>query len=274
MSHGRSPAPWLFLFGALGWTWTLIGLAALSGQSATDPAGLVLLICGGLGPVIVASVLVSRGYWDAALDRSWTAFLVRCLDPRTLSARGYLVIIALIGCVALGPVVLDPAADLAGVAAGPTTFLIIGSVFGALEEPGWRGYAQEGLQRRCSVVTASLLIGLFWAAWHLPLFFVPGTYQAGLGLGTAAFWAFMLALVVGSPVYGWLYNRLGRVAFGAVLYHAGGNVARELLPDANPVIVLGVEAALAAILVAAAWRWMRISRPSATAGSSRAPSCR
>lgn len=104
---------------------------------------------------------------------------------------------------------------------GPAPWLFL---FGALEEPGWRGYVQEGLQRRCSVAASSLLIGLFWAVWLLPLFLLPGTYQAGLGVATPAFWSFILAL--------------------------------------------------AAVLLVAAWSWMRVSYPSATADSSRDPSCR
>lgn len=271
---GRGPAPWLFLLGALGWTWMLIGGAAFGGLTAADPLGIVLLILGGLGPVLSAAALVGLGFWDASLDRSWARFLLRCLDPRTLSLRGYLIVCGLIGVIALGPVALDPDTDLTSTYDASATFLLIGAVFGALEEPGWRGYAQEGLQRRYSVAATSLLIGLFWAVWHLPLFLVAGTYQAELGVATPAFWSFMLALVAGSVVYGWLYNRLSGVVFAAVLYHAGGNVVRELSPDADAIIALGVEVALAAVLLAAAWSWMRVSSPSATAGSSRVRSCR
>jgi len=49
--------------------------------------------------------------------------------------------------------------------------LIIG---GGQEEFGWRGYAQEPLQKRMGVIPASLLIGLVWGLWHLPLWVMPG----------------------------------------------------------------------------------------------------
>jgi uncharacterized protein len=271
---GGAPAPWAFLLGTLAWTWTLIGLAALTGRSLADPVGALLLLAGGVGPVVIACLLIALGCWDHRLDAGPGAFLRRCFDPRTLPARHYLVVLGLIGVIALLPALLDRSADWRTFAAGPAAFLLIGAVFGALEEPGWRGYAQEALQRRLPVVVASLVIGVFWALWHLPLFFVAGTYQAGLGVGTPAFWAFFAALVIGSPIYAWLYNVARGVVFAAVMYHAGGNVARELLPDAAVGHAVGVEAVLAAILVVIAWRWMRISRPSGFADSSAGRSCR
>jgi uncharacterized protein len=269
-----APAPWVFLFGTLAWTWSLIGLAALTGRSLADPVGALLLLAGGIGPVVVACLLIALGRWDRNLDAGPAAFLRRCFDPHTLAARHYLTVLGLIAVIALLPVLLDPSADWSTFAAGPAAFLLIGAVFGALEEPGWRGYAQEALQRRLPVLTASLVVGLFWALWHLPLFFVAGTYQAGLGVGTPAFWAFFVALVAGTPIYAWLHNVARGVVFAAVLYHAGGNVARELLPDAAAAIAVGVEAALAAGLVALAWRWMCLSRPSGSAGNSAGRSCR
>ncbi len=50
--------------------------------------------------------------------------------------------------------------------------LILGSLS---EEIGWRGYALERLQVRWNALTSSLIVGLVWAFWHLPLFMMVGT---------------------------------------------------------------------------------------------------
>ena len=66
---------------------------------------------------------------------------------------------------------LSPASLLAGAA-----FMLF---LGPIEEFGWRGYATPLLQRRMAPVFAGLLIGLIWAIWHLPAFFLSGLPQDG-----------------------------------------------------------------------------------------------
>lgn len=256
------PAPWLYLFGVLAWTWTFHGVVVLTGQRLFDFPAVILALLGALGPSIVAGFLVAVGRWDPAIDTTVGEFLRRAFDPRVLPWRWYAITVGLVLVLAFVPVMLDQGAlqEHGLFERGPGLFLIIGFVFGALEEPGWRGYAQEGLQRRMPVVLASLVIGVFWALWHLPLFFIRDTYQAGLGVGTPAFWGFVLAAVVGCPVYAWLYNGSGRITLVAVLYHALGNVVREMVPDVSNVAEVGVEAVLALVVTIAAWGLMHRPR--------------
>ncbi len=256
------PAPWLYLFGVIAWTWTLHGIVVLTGKPMLEFPVVILALLGALGPSIVAGFLVAMGRWDSSLDRSVIRFFRRAFDPRVLTWRWYLGILGLVVALAVLPVLLDPVAlrEHGLIERGPGLFLLVGLIIGGLEEPGWRGYAQEGLQRRMPVVVASLVVGIFWAAWHLPLFFITGTYQAGLGVGTLAFWAFNIGAVVGCPVYAWLYNAAGRVTLAAVLYHGLSNLVRELVPDVSNAAEVGVEAALALIVTVAAWGWMRRPR--------------
>ena len=50
------------------------------------------------------------------------------------------------------------------------------------EEAGWRGYALPSLQTRLRPFVASLLLGVLWAGWHVPLFLLQGTPQSRMPL--------------------------------------------------------------------------------------------
>jgi uncharacterized protein len=249
-------APWCYLLGVIAWTWCWLALILLFGWQPFGFPGALLMLVGGLGPLTVATILVGLGYHDPALDTGPVSFLRRALDPRRLHLRWYGLIVLLVLMLALLPLLFDPAARSASWAAGPISFLLIGLLFGALEEPGWRGYAQEGLQRRLPVLLAAIVIGIFWAAWHLPLFLIPGTYQHELGIGTAAFWAFHIALVPGSIIYAWLYNITGRVIFAPLLFHGLGNLARELAPETAIGPAVWAEILIALVVLLLAWRWL------------------
>jgi len=70
------------------------------------------------------------------------------------------------------------------------------------EEAGWRGYALPRLAARIGFGGASLLLGLLWACWHLPQFFLPraDTYHQSFPI-----WAVEVTAV--SVAMAWLYTR-------------------------------------------------------------------
>jgi len=256
------PAPWLCLFGIILWTWFFWGIVIVTGNNLFAFPTAILAILGFLGPLVIPAILISAGNWDPKLDTSAKDFLIRSFHFRTLSVKWYLIVVGLILLLTIVPLLFEPAVVQNGlIQAGPAFFLLIGAVAGFVEEPGWRGYAQEGLQRQMSVITASVVIGLFWALWHLPLFFISGTYQAELGFGTRGFLFFTIAILVGSPIYAWLYNATDRVIFAPVLFHGLGNVMSELVPDASAVTELGLAAVLTLAITLISWRWMFQRRP-------------
>ncbi len=68
---------------------------------------------------------------------------------------------------------------------------------GGNEEIGWQGFlpAKSG-KDPLPFPLATVTTGLIWAVWHLPLFFTPGSSQAG-----TSFLVFAACLL--SPVSGW-----------------------------------------------------------------------
>ncbi|MBN1264610.1 MAG: CPBP family intramembrane metalloprotease [Anaerolineales bacterium] len=106
----------------------------------------------------------------------------------------------------------------------PYFFLML-FIGGGQEEFGWRGYAQQPLQERFGVVPASLLIGVIWGFWHLPLWVMPGA-----GHSTYPFIAFLLMTTSISVIYAWIFNTSGNKLIIAMIFHAMNNTAAPLLP--------------------------------------------
>lgn len=88
--------------------------------------------------------------------------------------------------------------------------------FGLGEEVGWRGFALPRLQARRSALSASLVLGGFWAAWHLPALFYRGTYTE---MGPLVVPMLVTVAVVGSVTYTWLFNATRGSLLAAVVFH-------------------------------------------------------
>jgi membrane protease YdiL (CAAX protease family) len=138
------------------------------------------------------------------------------------------------------------------------SLVIIEIVTGATgEELGWRGFLQLRLQRKLAPLPSSLIVGVIWAAFHLPLWTIPGGPWASI-----PFWSFGLAAVSSSVIFGWLVNGAGGSAVIATIFHFLFNVA------SNFIIMLGVPIAsfygiyallftAFAVVVAIAWEASR-----------------
>jgi hypothetical protein len=94
------------------------------------------------------------------------------------------------------------------------------------EEIGWRGYALGRLQTRWNALTSSLIVGLVWALWHLPLFMMVGTSQHEWGL---PFFGFLVGLMANSIIYTWLYNNTHQSLWSAILLHWLWTYATQVL---------------------------------------------
>ena len=116
-----------------------------------------------------------------------------------------------------------PALELRlGALPGP---LLLTFIMGPLsEEGGWRGYALPRLLQIMGPVTASVVLGLLWGAWHLPFWFVPGSYQQDI-----PFIGYVLAAGLLSVVYTQVYLAAGRSLAICIFLHFCINLAGALL---------------------------------------------
>ncbi len=86
------------------------------------------------------------------------------------------------------------------------------------EETGWRGYALPRLAARLGYGPACVAVGVIWAAWHLPLFYIPATEMTG-----QAFIPYALGVTALSVGIGWVYLHTGGSLFLAMLMHSAIN---------------------------------------------------
>ena len=125
-----------------------------------------------------------------------------------------------------------------GLAAAIPLLLMLTLLNGIPEEIGWRGFMLPLAQRDRSALVASLSVGFWWGAWHAPMFFIEGTFQAtlrdDLGLWLAlGFWT--LATMVFSIGFTWLFNSVGGSTLAAAVLHGATNAWISWgLVDATP----------------------------------------
>lgn len=115
-----------------------------------------------------------------------------------------------------------------------TTLLI-----GPVEEVGWRGLALPLMQRRLAPFWAGLWLGVIWAVWHVPAFFLSGTPQSNWSLP-----GFFVGCVALSLILTPMFNAAGGSLLVAALFHF--QVNGPAWPDAQPwdSVIFAVLAAL------------------------------
>jgi len=115
----------------------------------------------------------------------------------------------------------------------PIAFVYIFIFMGPLgEEAGWRGFALKKMLGSLSPFKASVLLGVIWSFWHLPLFFINGTTQNALiSFGCIpAILGYSLYTVMISVLITLLYLMSNGSVFGSMLLHTVGNLSLGIVP--------------------------------------------
>ena len=114
---------------------------------------------------------------------------------------------------------------------------------GVGEELGWRGYALPRLLERYSALVASVVLGLLWGLWHLPLVFTEG-----MGLFGHPIWLLLADIVAKSVLFTWVFLRTRGSVLIAALLHGSTN-----LFVVSPPIALSGDLLLPLLAMAAKW---------------------
>lgn len=235
----KAANPWRFFALALGiswffWMWVIL----LDWNVFTFPA-ILLGALGLIGPAFAEIILIYRTH-----DKEeWRDYWQRVFDIRRIGKRWHLVVwltfpvlnaVALLLSTYTGSH-LPAFATAENLLSEPwriLPFAIFILLYGPLpEELGWRGYALDGLQARYNALVSSLILGVIWALWHLPLFFMKGQWQHDvLKFGTVDFWTFIFSPIILSILFTWIYNNTNRSTLSAILFHFMINFSGNLIP--------------------------------------------
>lgn len=250
----------LFLAFSHGWTWGFWALAGALGETVWEWPASLLFYVGGAGVFLGGWVMAFLWYGGEGLRDLG----VRILDPRRIPAGWWVLALLLFPALTL---VASGLALVAGLTPEPldlrgagarfldpasfAAFVVFILVIGPLpEEIGWRGYLLDRLQLRWNALVASLVLGVIWWSWHLPLFGLPGYFDA-FGRASPTPWEFLWGILPAAVLYTWVYNNTGRSVLAVIVLHFMHNFTGEFLgmdEAVRPVrLVLEWGAAIAAV---------------------------
>jgi uncharacterized protein len=229
---------------AVAWVFWL-SAATISTLPSAEALRALLFLPGTFAPAIIAIALTAMREGRGGVQSLLSRILKWKVPGRYYAfAVGYMIVIrlgaALVHRVLMGtwpPMWQEPPYLMLGA-------IVLSTPFQAGEEIGWRGYALPRLADRFGLAAASVILGLIWAVWHLPLFFVGGP-----GPGDS-FPVFILAATALSVAMAWLYWKTAGSLLLVMLMHATSNNTRGILaPSVEPFGFLGLRTSLIGWLV-------------------------
>jgi membrane protease YdiL (CAAX protease family) len=208
----------IFAFALSWWVWPLI---------LFNPDSTAMVSFGPSVAAVVVSALVGGRREVVALLRAvvkwrvhWSWYLIALGGP--------FLIAGLVGAVAIGFGVVDTSnlgddfgwSTWSGL---PLLLLSTGLVGGPLfEELGWRGFLLPKLELEHTALWSTVVVGIVWATWHLPLLISePSGQRPPL--------PFIVWILAQAVLLTWIYNGTLGSVFMVILFHAAANSANRLL---------------------------------------------
>ena len=219
---------------AMTWTiWLASARLASPGDWGLFNLGGPVFLLGVFAPAFVALGLT---WYDEG--RAGVAQLLARIGRWQVDARWYLIAAGYMASVKLAAALFHRLATGAWPPFGATPLLLMAGAIlvstwvQAGEELGWRGYALPRLGKYLGLGGGSIVLGILWALWHLPLFFMPGSGSDG-----HSFPIYLLHVTSLSVVMAWLYWRTDGSLLLVMLMHASVNNTIGIVPAALPYAV-------------------------------------
>jgi membrane protease YdiL (CAAX protease family) len=204
----------LVIFFAIAYGWAWLVFVPMVVLRAAPP----WIIVATFGPT-VAAVITHR-----VTAGNWRAFRISATWLRTVAATAAGIALMIVAYVVLpGVTTADPRKLHWSVLTSSAVYnysTLLGGPLG--EEPGWRGYALPRLEAALGPVRGSLLLGLLWTGWHLPMFWYPGWTSSPL-------WIYFLFLTGQSLILTYGTNLAGFGIITPIAMHATFNTVSRFL---------------------------------------------
>lgn len=217
------------------WSWLFWGLAILLNNSnsqnimelATSGIAFPLMVIGACGPVIGAFISVHTIGGKGSIKHFIKQFLSLKFGWKVWLAMflvlGLSTFIAWIVPEYFGEERIST--FLPSIYIFPVYLLLIVFLGGGQEEIGWRGYILPFLEKRFGLIIGSLILGIVWAIWHIPLWFMPGSSQEYMN-----FFGFMLSTIGYSYFFSWIIKSSGNRLLSGLFVHGTANAFIPLFP--------------------------------------------
>jgi membrane protease YdiL (CAAX protease family) len=226
------------------WTWVFYCAIVFFRLSPYEGPGMVLLICGGCSPTFVGLIMALVTYNKTdKLD-----YIKSCYQVKRIGARRWIFIILIFPVIHTVSIFFDlltggtlpEMTNLRAVLQNPVSFiplLLLSFMSGPFsEELGWRGFALKPLLDRFGFTRASVLLGLIWGVWHLPLYFMPETWHGQMGFALAGFWMFLLLNIGLSAIMSFVFIKTNHSIVSAMLLHLTNNFTAQLLAKTSDTV--------------------------------------
>jgi len=229
-SPARRGSLLVFFLAAYALMWACFFTVVAVKIPAQTPLGAFLLYLGTFAPSLSALWLTARHEGEAGVG----ALLARVVQWR-VGWKWYLFAVSYIAAIKLAAALIHRVITGAWPRFGGEAWyiMLIAVIFStpvqAGEEIGWRGYALPRLAARFGWAWASILLGLIWAFWHLPQFFIPEADTYG-----QSFLIFVLQVTAMSVAMAWLYLRTNGSLLLTMLMHAAVNNTKDIVPSTVP----------------------------------------
>jgi membrane protease YdiL (CAAX protease family) len=117
----------------------------------------------------------------------------------------------------------------------PIVFVGTVIIFGGNEEYGWRGVMQPILEKKLPYPVATLIIGIVWSVWHLPLWFVDGSSQQSL-----PFLLFAVLAIFLSFFFSAIYKKTKSMFYCCILHGLTNTLMSVFVVKANVILIIGL----------------------------------